>query len=662
MTREDLIRHPFQKTARLIELGASHRPIVPKADGWQTIVIDHTTEDELRKIYRAEEVARIEAVDYVWNGEPLDTLLPESLLGQFDGLIASHVGEHIPDLIGFFQALDRVLKPGGVIALALPDMRVCFDFFLSRTTTGEVLDAHANHRTRHRRGKIFDGVAYRAQRGTGAGWLFAMPPQEGAVQLEHDLATANNAYQTASEAPGDPYTDTHGWQFTPASFQLILLELHQLDLIPWKITRLEQAAGVEFYVWLERSAVRAALEQVQAERLRLLRQTLVETAREHLAQLTEPAPAPPPPAATLPAVVAQPAWTVSAIVPLYNGERFIAGCLDSILAQSRPPIEIIVVDDGSRDAGPAIVDAFQDAHPAINLRLLVKPNGGQSSARNLGAMHANGDLLAFLDQDDRWYSMHLERLVRPFIKPPPGQPLGWVYSNLDEADVDGRIIHHNYLTMLPAPHPKRNLYRCIDSDMFILPSAALISRTVFDQVGGFDERLSGYEDDDLFLRMFQAGHHNVFLNMPLSKWCIHENSASYTPRMRRSRAIYCRKLLERFPDQREKGVFLSRDTILPRFYGHARSEYHAALLAGDLPLIAETMQEIRFILGVAVAGDGINTYMTQRRAMALQQQFAQATPASALAQHQFRRRLQPLTRRIPRKMLLRLARRVALVG
>jgi len=707
LTREDLIRHPFTPSMRLIELGASYSPIIPKAEGWQTTVIDHATQDQLREKYHGENKDRIEPVDFVWQGEPLDELLPADRLGQFDGLIASHVGEHIPDLIGFFQAIDRVLKPGGVIALALPDMRVCFDFFQARTSTGDLLDAHAQHRTRHRRGKIFDGVAYMATRGSGAGWPLNMPAPAGSVNLIHDLATAKAEYDKASDQPADPYTDSHGWQFTPSSFRLIMRELHHLDLIPWTITRLDQAGGVEFYVWLERSHIKLSAEQLQAERLDLLRRTLIETAREHLLQLgetqaaspppatppaaTPPAPepvAPPAPPPSAPSVTAlqevaferildpdalapigigprakRPVPTISAIVPLYNGQRYIAGCLDSILDQDLPPIEIIVVDDGSRDDGAQIVEAYQAANPDASIILLREDNGGQSSARNMGAFQAKGDLLAFLDQDDRWYPAHLVQLVKPFINPPPGQPLGWVYSDLDEADGDGNIIHHNFLmTMADPQHPKRNLYRCIDRDMFVLPSASLIARSVFIAMGGFDERLSGYEDDDLFLRIFHAGFNNVFLNMALSKWCIHHDSSSFTPRMRHSRMVYCRKLLTAFPDTPERNVYLSRDTILPRFYSHARVEYHKALLAGDLLRIDETMAEMRFILGIAANADGINTYMDRKRAVKLLNQFNSKDAEAALRRHQMHHRVQPISRRIPPRLLFKMARMVPLIG
>jgi GT2 family glycosyltransferase len=76
-------------------------------------------------------------------------------------------------------------------------------------------------------------------------------------------------------------------------------------------------------------------------------------------------------------------------------------------------------------------------------------------------------------------------------------------------DIDGSMLIRSFLTRLPTAHPKRSLIECLGQDMFVVPSASLISRKAFQAVGGFDESLSGYEDDDLFLRMFRAGYDNV---------------------------------------------------------------------------------------------------------------------------------------------------------
>lgn len=254
--------------------------------------------------------------------------------------------------------------------------------------------------------------------------------------------------------------------------------------------------------------------------------------------------------------------TVAAIIPLHNGRAFIEAALASVLAQTRRPNEIVVVDDGSVDDGSALVARLAASHPEI--RLLWKPNGGQSSARNFGVKHSTGELIALLDQDDAWYPQHVERLVAAFEDESRPHKLGWSYSNLDEIDRDGNMMVRRRIAR--DHHPKTSVYKCLDRDMYVLPSASLISRKAFEAVGGFDESLVGYEDDDLFFRLFRVGYDNVYVDEALSMWRIYGSSTSSTPRMAQSRMLYARKLLAQFPDEPEHGRYWARDMIAPRFF------------------------------------------------------------------------------------------------
>ncbi|PPQ28336.1 glycosyltransferase [Rhodopila globiformis] len=282
------------------------------------------------------------------------------------------------------------------------------------------------------------------------------------------------------------------------------------------------------------------------------------------------------------------ALTISAVIPLYNGRRFIRQALDSVAAQTRAPCEIIVVDDGSTDDGAAIVRDFAGTCP---VRLLSKPNGGQSSARNFGVAHAQGDLIALLDQDDCWYPHHLEKLARPFEARQP-IPLGWTYSNLDEIDEAGTLVARGVLHRTESRHPKRDLIDCLRQDMFILPSASLIARAAFNAVGGFDERLTGYEDDDLFLRLFSAGYQNLYVDQSLSQWRIYSASTSFSPRMNRSRMTFARKLAQAWPDDALRGIFYTRDLIAPRFLCSVAETMRRALRARDTAVADACLADI----------------------------------------------------------------------
>lgn len=646
LTRQELIRHSFTKQSKLIEIGASYNPIVPKSEGWQTTIIDHADQATLRAKYHDQTFDNIEPVDAIWTGEPLESILPAEMIGQYDGLIASHVGEHMPDFIGFLKTMDRVLQPNGVIALALPDKRVCFDFFRPASTTGMLLDAHFSGRTRHTPGQIYDSHAYFSTRFNVGGWMRKHPLTEGSEP--HLTTSVKQAFEYFTQAQtANDYIDAHGWCFTPTSFQLIMLELHELGISRWRIARIEPAGGVEFYVWLERGVIRLDAE-AETQRYRLLMHDARDTAADTLIQLTPPPPPPPAPLTTeAQTTETKPIPTISAVVPLYNGGRFIADGLCSILNQTLPVREILVVNDGSVDDGAAIVRTFQADHPDLQITLINQNNAGQSAARNKGVLHAKGDLIAMMDQDDEWYPGHLEELVKPFVKPIPGPSLGWSYSNLDQANPDGSIMLRNWLTVMqpPVEHPKSSLINCLNRDMFVLPTASLILRKAFVEVGGFDENLSGYEDDDLFMRIFRAGYGNVWLNMPLSKWRQHKDSASHTFRMARSRNYYCAKLLRMFPDDPDHlRIFYTRDVILPRFYPPGLVEYRNALHSGDSARITETYENFIKLLNAARAY-GIFGKMSPAKARLIYRVMLAMPPPVARKVYLARMPLRPLLRR-----------------
>jgi len=256
-------------------------------------------------------------------------------------------------------------------------------------------------------------------------------------------------------------------------------------------------------------------------------------------------------------------YTIAAIIPLYNGAAYIEAALRSVLDQERPADEVIIVDDGSIDHGPSMVAAMAAENPKI--RLLQKKNGGQGSARNYGVAHCNSDLIALLDQDDFWYGNHLKDLESAFVAA-ESPDLGYVYSNLDRFDPEGTLSYPKYLDHFRTDeHPKTTLIGCLKEDMYILPSATLISKSAFQSVQGFDERLRGFEDDDLFLKLFCAGFKSVYIDKALSGWRIHSQSSSASVSMLISAQVYYDKLIEAFNNKTEAHRDLVVDVIAPRF-------------------------------------------------------------------------------------------------
>lgn len=230
-----------------LEIGPSHNPIAPKRAGYRVQIVDHLPAAALREKYRGCDVDldAIEEVDFVWRGEPL----PDLVGGRtYDWVIASHVLEHVPDLVGFLQGCDTVLRPHGVLSLVVPDKRYCFDHFRPLTTTGQVLDAHLARRTRPSPGAVFDDVANAVDRAGDIGWHAgdARP-----LSLHNDAGAAARAWAAARDS--DTYDDVHVWTFVPESFRLILDDLRALDLVNLTIARAHPTEGFEFFASLTRA-------------------------------------------------------------------------------------------------------------------------------------------------------------------------------------------------------------------------------------------------------------------------------------------------------------------------------------------------------------------------------------------------------------------------
>jgi glycosyltransferase involved in cell wall biosynthesis len=179
---------------------------------------------------------------------------------------------------------------------------------------------------------------------------------------------------------------------------------------------------------------------------------------------------------------------VSVVIPTYNRAEFVRGAIASVLRQDCPDIELIVVDDGSRDGTAAVVSGFGSA-----VHYLWQENHGVSAARNRGVAASTGDLIAFLDSDDLWLPRKVSAQVAYFAAHANAQACHtdeiWIRRGVR---VNERRIHRKhggwqFLASLP---------RCL-----ISPSAIMMRRALWDRLGGFDESLPACEDYDLWLRL-----------------------------------------------------------------------------------------------------------------------------------------------------------------
>jgi SAM-dependent methyltransferase len=249
-TREEAIIGALRRDGLGLEIGPSHNPLAPKREGFKVHVLDHASAEELRAKYVGHNVdlSRIEDVDFIWRGESLVDVVGREAC--YDWIAASHVIEHTPDLVGFLQQCERLLSPEGILALVVPDKRYCFDTYQTATSTGEVLDAHLQQRTRATPGKIFDHFANAAWLSPG-GAIAWDPDNHSDVSLLHGIDDACTAWRSAQTH--SDYIDVHVWRLTPSRFMLILQDLRACGLTGLGMTQLPTWNGCEFYTVLTRT-------------------------------------------------------------------------------------------------------------------------------------------------------------------------------------------------------------------------------------------------------------------------------------------------------------------------------------------------------------------------------------------------------------------------
>lgn len=223
---------------------------------------------------------------------------------------------------------------------------------------------------------------------------------------------------------------------------------------------------------------------------------------------------------------------ISVVIPTYNRENKILNSISSVLKQTLPPKEIIVVDDGSTDATVSkIQETFSD-----KVQILLLEHKGVSHARNRGVENASGDWIAFLDSDDEWLSEKLERQWKHIEEHPETEILQsqeiWIRN--------GRKVN-----------PPTRLSKK-DGDIFeqslefcsVTPSSVLLKKELYQNQGGMDEKLLACEDYDLWLRITSQTTVVLLDEFLLVRYGGHKDQLSFQyPAMDRFRIYSILKLL-----------------------------------------------------------------------------------------------------------------------
>lgn len=185
------------------------------------------------------------------------------------------------------------------------------------------------------------------------------------------------------------------------------------------------------------------------------------------------------------------AETVSVVIPTYNFGSFIADAITSVLAQTHPAAEIIVVDDGSTDDTESIVRKFSE-----NVRYIKQENAGVCAARNLGVAESCGKYIAFLDADDAWLPDKIEKQVAKFAR---DDGIGLVHCGMKEFDSESGDTLQLHLEGGEGWVAQR--IALWEKPVIGPPSSIMVRREVIDEVGGFDTRLKNGEDWEFCLRV-----------------------------------------------------------------------------------------------------------------------------------------------------------------
>ena len=199
---------------------------------------------------------------------------------------------------------------------------------------------------------------------------------------------------------------------------------------------------------------------------------------------------------------------ISCIVPVFNGDRYLGEALDSILAQTYRPIEIIVVDDGSTDGTGELVARYGD-----RIRYVKQTNQGAPTARNVGLSVANGEFIAFLDADDLWHREKLERQMDRFEARP-------------ELDLCVTNLQRFWIPELEAERKQFQGHRLAEVLPGYITQTLLARRNLFDSVGAFNSSRQVGDPMDWFLRASERNAVMELLPELLVYQRLHKNNLS----------------------------------------------------------------------------------------------------------------------------------------
>lgn len=273
--RNDKFLQGIDKEQYGLEIGPSHSPIVPKRCGYCVETVDYLSADELKEHYKNDGVhlEAIEPVDYIWKGGSYYQLIQKKY--YYDYIIASHMIEHTTDFCGFLKDCSLLLKPNGILRLAVPDKRYCFDHYRMTTGLAEVVDNAQTQDGLQSVGNIAEYYMNVVKCKGKISWdkpLFSFAGGNHYRAREfafvHDKDTALDGMKRTGQGE---YIDIHHYVFTPSSFRLLIYDLRLLGMIDLKIAHMWGTYGNEFIVTLKKTEEKSEWNPQYRQKLLIMR-------------------------------------------------------------------------------------------------------------------------------------------------------------------------------------------------------------------------------------------------------------------------------------------------------------------------------------------------------------------------------------------------------
>jgi glycosyltransferase involved in cell wall biosynthesis len=267
---------------------------------------------------------------------------------------------------------------------------------------------------------------------------------------------------------------------------------------------------------------------------------------------------------------------VSVVIPCYNAEKYIAATLQSVLQQTYQAVEVLVVDDGSKDGSAMIVADVASTEPRV--RLHSKPNSGVADSRNVGIELAQGEYIAFLDADDLFEPENLARKVAYLEQHPQ---VGLVHSAEErfqsETNQTVEIIQGKGGRVLP-------LLLEMSTTVIHSPSSVVVRRTVLDDAGHFDTKLSTSADWEMWVRLARCTEFG-YLPQTLVRYRIHGQQ------MHNNIPLMERDMLYAFTKLHQEGTYFSSEA----YYRQCLANLYLILAACYRGDMHDNAQFLRFL-------------------------------------------------------------------